>query len=125
MLAVFIPLVILPLTEEVDVPSPTYDEVRECDIREFYSRLELEYGTKILDRFGNIEEGEAVLVSTSLESGNYEVEVKRLSQNFYQVIDTDIVIETNYCSVYATYREVAILMVESKYGFTKGTIIFE
>ena len=125
MLSVLIPLVILSTTEEVVPPSPPYDEVRECDIREFYSRLELDYGTKILDRFGNVEEGEAVLVSTSLESGNYEVEVKRLAQNFYQIIDTDLVIETNYCSVYVTYREVAVLMVESKYGFTKGTIIFE
>lgn len=82
MQAFFIPLVILSITEEVVVASPSYDEVRECDIREFYSRLELDYGTKILDRFGNIEEGEAVLVSTALESGNYEGEVKRLSQNF-------------------------------------------
>ena len=99
--------------------------IDDCDIIEFYERIELDSGAKIIGAYGGVEEGEAVLVPTEVEIGNYEVSVRKIDQNYYQIEGTSTVIETNWCSEYATYGIDAVLMVESNYGYTKGSIIFE
>lgn len=99
--------------------------IDDCEIVEFYERIELDRGAKIIGAYGGVEEGEAVLVPTEVEVGNYEVSVRRIDQNYYQIEGTSTVIETNWCSEYATYGIDAVLMVESNYGYTKGSIIFE
>jgi hypothetical protein len=91
----------------------------------FYERIELDNGAKIIGACGGVEEGESVLVPTEVEIGNYEVSVRKIDQNYYQIEGTSTVIETNWCSEYATYGVDAVLMVESNYGYTKGSIIFE
>ena len=121
------PIQVLPLLWFVVLPSwvGTDATLDDCDIIEFYERMELSYGSKVIGSFGGVEDAEGVLVPTEVEIGNYEVTVRRLDQNFYLVIGTSIVIETNYCMEYAAYGSDAIMMVESNYGYTKGTIIFE
>ena len=109
----------------LDPESIRSSAINECDVIEFYARVDLDSGAKILDNYNNVEDGQAVLAPTRLDVGNYEVEVKRLDQNFYQIKGTDIVLETRYCSEYASYGEDAILMVESNYGYTKATLIFD
>ena len=106
------------------LPTPNA-AIDDCDITEFYERMELDNGAKIIGVYGGVEEGEAILVPTEVEIGNYEVSVRRIDQNFYQIEGTSIVIETNWCSEYASYGVDAVMMVESNYGYTKGTIIFE
>ena len=100
-------------------------EITECDVKEIYTRMEVDRGTKVLDGYNRVSDAEDLLVPTRLDVGNYEVEVKRLAQNFYQVAGTSIVLETNYCLGYAAFQVDAILMVQSNYGYTKGTLIFE
>ena len=101
------------------------ETVDDCDIIEFYERIELDSGAKIIGAYGGVEEGEAVLVPTEVEIGNYEVSVRKIDQNYYQIEGTSTVIQTNWCSESATYGVDAVLMVESNYGYTKGSIIFE
>ena len=68
--------------------------IDDCEIVEFYERIELDRGAKIIGAYGGVEEGEAVLVPTEVEVGNYEVSVRRIDQNYYQIdlTHTDLVI---------------------------------
>jgi len=107
-------------------PAPAPGAVIDnCDIVEFYERMDLSYGSKVIGSYGGVEDAGGVLVPTEVEIGNYEVTVRRIDQNFYQIAGTSIVIETSYCMEYAAYGSDAIMMVESNYGYTKGTIIFD
>ena len=121
------PIQVLPLLWFVVLPSwvGTEATLDDCDIIEFYERADLDSGSKSIGAYGGIEDAEAVLIPTSVEEGNYEVTVRRIDQNFYQINGTSIVIETRYCNEYSTYGTEAVMMVESNYGYTKGTIIFE
>ena len=121
------PIQILPLLcfVALDAGMDTDATLDDCDIIEFYERTDLNSGSKSIGAYGGVEEAEAVLIPTSVEEGNYEVTVRRIDQNFYQINGTSIVIETRYCNEYATYGTEAVMMVESNYGYTKGTIIFE
>ena len=121
------PIQVLPLLWFVVLPFwvGTESTLDDCDIIEFYERTDLDSGSKSIGAYGGIEDAEAVLIPTSVEEGNYEVTVRRIDQNFYQINGTSIVIETRYCNEYATYGTEAVMMVESNYGYTKGTIIFE
>lgn len=122
-----VPIQVLPLLWFVVLPSwvGTEATLDDCDIIEFYERTDLDSGSKAIGAYGGVEEAEAVLIPTSVEEGNYEITVRRIDQNFYQINGTSIVIETRYCNEYATYGTEAVMMVESNYGYTKGTIIFE
>ena len=122
-----VPIQVLPLLWFVVLPSwvGTEATLDDCDIIEFYERTDLDSGSKSIGAYGGIEDAEAVLIPTSVEEGNYEVTVRRIDQNFYQINGTSIVFETRYCNEYATYGTEAVMMVESNYGYTKGTIIFE
>ena len=42
--------------------------IDDCEIVEFYERIELDRGAKIIGAYGGVEEGEAVLVPTEVES---------------------------------------------------------
>jgi len=122
----FFPSLMALLLGVTSLPVPASGTaIDDCDIVEFYERMELSYGSKVIGSFGGVEDAEGVLVPTEVEIGNYEVTVRRIDQNFYQINGTSIVIETNYCMEYAAYGSDAIMMVESNYGYTKGTIIFE
>ena len=61
--------------------SPFENAIDDCDIIEFYERIELDSGAKIIGAYGGVEEGEAVLVPTEVEIGNYEVSVRKIDQN--------------------------------------------
>ena len=116
---------VLSLFLMISSVNTSEETVDDCEIVEFYERIELDNGAKIIGAYGGVEEGEAVLVPTEVEIGNYEVSVRKIDQNYYQIEGTSTVIETNWCSEYAAYGVDAVLMVESNYGYTKGSIIFE
>lgn len=60
---------------------------------------------------------------TDINIGSYEVSVKKVGDNLYEIIGTDIFIKTSMCYEYA-YHDDAILVYEYKYGYTKGKLIF-
>lgn len=70
-----------------------------------------------------MEDGEAPLIPMKTDLGVDDVEVQRLSKNFYLIVDTDAVIETKFCSEYAPYQEAASLRLESQFGVIKGSLV--
>ena len=125
-LSFLFPSLIAIMSGVPSAPAPAPGAVIDnCDIVEFYERMDLSYGSKVIGSYGGVEDAGGVLVPTEVEIGNYEVTVRRIDQNFYQIAGTSIVIETSYCMEYAAYGSDAIMMVESNYGYTKGTIIFD
>jgi hypothetical protein len=100
------------------------DILESCDIREVYTGVDVDYDTKALTTYGDIEEIEVVLVEASIDVGLYEVEVTRKASNIYKVYGTDLYIETKYCHELSISDE-ATLKYESTYGMTKGELIFE
>lgn len=95
----------------------------ECAIAEFYEAVIPQRGTKVLTRSGNIEDAEIILVKSTIEIGNYDVNISRKGRELYKLEGTVYYLETRYCYEYATYEKV-ILKVESNYAFTKGHILF-
>ncbi|MBK9983867.1 MAG: hypothetical protein IPP15_16110 [Saprospiraceae bacterium] len=71
--------------------------VNECDIEDFFSVVEPDYGTKVLTTLGSIEDAELILVPTKLDVGDYKVNVTRKATNMYKVEGTKIYIQTKYC----------------------------
>tara|TARA_R110000796_G_scaffold126971_2_gene242136 strand:- start:110 stop:373 length:264 start_codon:yes stop_codon:yes gene_type:complete len=66
-----------------------------------------------------------LLFSTVSFAGDfYSVNVKRVSQDLYEVIGENIRIVTRYCYEY-TYGDEAIVRIDSTAGFTVGEIIFD
>ena len=53
----------------------------------------------------------------------YKVQVTRKSQDFYEVVGSNIYIKTRYCYEYVYYED-AILKIDSPYGYNVGEIIF-
>lgn len=96
-----------------------------CDVANFYRAVEpKDSDTRVLTSSGDLEEVEVILVPTKLDIDTYKVKLTRKGANLYKVEQTDMYIETKYCSAYANYEE-AILKVTSSYGYTKGTLIFD
>lgn len=116
----FLSLIIICFTSFAKIRSS-----KECDILNFYSIIEpSNLGTKVLTTLGQIEDVEAILVPTSIDPGKYAVKVTRKASNLFEIENKDIYLETNYCYEYA-YNKEAILIVSSRYGYSKGKIIFE
>ena len=92
-------------------------------IYKIYEKIELDNGSKVIDSWGNIEDGEAVFVPTEIDRGRYSVEITRIDANFYQICGTSLYIETKYCYEYAT-REEVLLNITSTYGYNLGEVIF-
>lgn len=92
-------------------------------IYKIYEKIELDNGSKVIDSWGNIEDGEAVFVPTEIDRGRYSVEITRINSNFYQICGTSLYIETKYCYEYAT-REEVLLNITSTYGYNLGEVIF-
>lgn len=103
----------------------THNAIRgECDIKEFYEGIiPNSKGTKILNKWGDLEEVEVILVPTKINVGQYKVNLTRKGSNIYKIEGTKYWLETKYCYEYALWEDV-ILIVESNYGYTKGKIIF-
>lgn len=66
-----------------------------------------------------------ILTPTKVDTGKYVIEVKKIGDNLYQIIDTEICVETRYCHEWASFSEKVVLIIESNYGYSKGKIIFD
>lgn len=95
---------------------------KSYDVEAVYEKEELPYGSKVMDNYNNIKDAKYLLVPADIRSGNYEVTVKRIDSNTYQVVGTDLIIITKYCYEYA-YNEKAVLQYTG-YSYTKGKLIF-
>lgn len=98
-----------------------------CDVVEVYQGVRPEYGVKVLTKYDEVEElsdvVEMIFSSVTLNQGKYQVEITRKGSNLYEIIGQDLFIETRYCYEYATYDD-AILVIESQYGYNRGSLIF-
>ena len=92
------------------------------DVEAVYEKKELPYGSKVMDNYNNIKDAKYLLVPADIRSGNYEVKVKRIDTNTYQVLGTDLIIITKYCYEYV-YNEKAVLQYTG-YSYSKGKLIF-
>lgn len=95
------------------------------DISELYSVEKPASGTKAVGKYDKLVEVEYILSPTRVDKGKYIVKVKKIGDNLYQVIDTDLCVETRYCHEWASYSKEVVLIIDSNYGYTKGKIIFD
>lgn len=103
-------------------PKDSHDS-ESYTITAIYEKIELDRGSKVIDRWGNVEDAKAVLVPTEIDPDKYGVEITRVDDNFYQICGTSLYIETNYCYEYATNEEV-LLNITSTFGYDLGEVIF-
>ncbi len=97
----------------------------DYDISDFYVGVTPENSlTKVLEKDGDIEEVDIILIPTKMETGKFIVRLTRKAKDLYQIEGTKYFIQTKYCYEYATNEEV-VLIVESNYGYSKGKIIFD
>ena len=97
----------------------------DYDIAAFYAVISPDSGTKAVGSHGNIIDVEYLLTPTTVDTGKYVVEVKRIGDNLYQIKNTDVCVATRYCYEWASLSEEVVLIIESNYGYTKGKIIFD
>jgi hypothetical protein len=96
----------------------------ECDVDKFYTSMELPYGAKAIDSYGDVVDVESILVpADDIEPGRYSISVSRESDNIYKVDGVNLYIETSLCFEWAIMDD-AILIVEQYQGYTIGKIIF-
>ena len=95
------------------------------DIAGIYEISEPPSGTKAIGRFSKTDDVEYILTPTRVETGKYVVEVKKIGDNLYRILRTDICIETRYCHEWASYSEEVVIIIESNFGYTRGKIIFD
>lgn len=70
-----------------------------------------------------IKEAIAILKPFKFEKGKHIVKITRQGENIYRIEDSDIYIETKYCTRYPN-KEEAILNIESNYSYNIGKIKF-
>ena len=83
----------------------------DCDVIQVYEKQANTAGYKMLNRFEQLDKIETLLKPAQLDDGSYELIVKRVSNNLYQVVDEDVYIETKGCFKIG-FREEVVLSVE-------------
>jgi len=91
--------------------SQSYYEWDSYTVDEFYSRVDLDYGT--LDQYGN--QIDYIYVITSINAGTYEVEITEADGDLYEIKGVDIYLSFVSYYGYAGYGDEGILEV-SQYG---------
>lgn len=95
------------------------------DIADFYRVVKPAAGTKAVGKPDKVMEVECILTPTTVNTGKYAVEVKKIGDNLYQIKDSDICVETRYCYEWASFAEKVTLVIDSNYGYTKGKLTFD
>lgn len=95
------------------------------DIAGFYKVAKPKSGTKAIGKFDKTMEVEYILTPTKVDTGKFEVEVKKIGDNLYQIKDSEICVETRFCHEWASFSEEVVLIVDSNHGYSKGKIIFD
>lgn len=118
--------IIFPLLSSLPCSQKWFDAFTStsCDIAAFYKGIDPDINTKVLTAYDNIEDAKLILVPINLDEGLYEVQVTRKGSNLYELEGTNIYVETRYCYEIVFYED-AIVKVNSRFGYAKGSIIFE
>jgi hypothetical protein len=96
----------------------------ECDIEKIYKSMELPYGAKAIDSYGDVIDIESILVPVEdITPGKYSISVSEVGDNMYEIDGMDLYIETSLCIELAILDN-AVLIVEQYQGHTFGKIIF-
>ncbi len=97
---------------------------KRYDISETYEVTVPARGTKAVGKYDKTIEAQYILTPTRVDTGKYVVKVKKIADNLYQIIDTDICVETRYCHEWASHATEVVVIFESNYGYHRGKIIF-
>ena len=95
--------------------SQSYEDWDDHDVIRFYEKISLDANT--LDEDG--EEIEELYVTTKVEEGLYEVEVRKISSKLYQIIGTNIFMYFRFSPYLYTYDE-GVLEVSYNSGIYYG-----
>lgn len=109
----------------IAVAAPVASAEHSYDVADFYSAEKVQSGTKAVGRNDRMVDVEYILTPTKVDTGKYIVKVKKIGDNLYLVRNSDLCIETRYCYQLAPYSEEVVLIVDSRYGYTKGKLIFD
>ena len=96
---------------------------QEYEIEDIFKGIDPVSGTMVLTDNDELEEAELILMPITPDEGTYSVALTRKADDLFKIEGKNIYIKTRYYYEYP-YSESAILKVESKYGYTKGKIIF-
>ncbi len=96
------------------------------EVARFYDKRELPRDSKVIDSYDNVKDARAVLLPTEIDEGTYDVKVTRIDSNFYKVevgYNDEFYVETKYC-YRSAYRSKAVLIVNGRYDYKKGKLVF-
>jgi len=97
---------------------------KTCDIEKIYFAQDVSYdNVKVITNFGSLEDAEIILTPSSLDEGQYKVELTRKAQNIYKIENQNYYLMTKYCYKYSNRKDV-VLIINSRYFYNKGSIIF-
>lgn len=94
------------------------------DIVDVFRIVRPKSGTMAVGKYNKIMEVERFLVPSELDIGRHVVKVQRVGDNFYQIKDSEICIETRFCNEWVSFGEKVIIIINSKDNHIKGKIIF-
>lgn len=97
------------------------------EIKNVLIKSEAEDGTFILDNYDLVKEPRYILYPTVIDAGEYSVQLKRIDNNLYQIVNTEFYIVTKYCYEYGYFID-AVLEIKNKYNYNNkqrsyGTVI--
>lgn len=98
------------------------------EVKNILIKSEAEDGTLVLDNYNLVKEPRYILYPTVVDEGEYTVQLNRIDNNLYQIVNTDLYIHTKYCYEYG-YLIDAVLVVKNRYNYynnkqrSYGTII--
>lgn len=107
-----------------DLNPPPLKGLESCDVRGIYNAVDTPPGSLSLNRFGDPEEVEQLLVPTKLDDGVYDVSVTRKGKDLYRVDGTSSFVATRYCYEYA-YSQKAVLRYRGVGTRGAGSLIFD
>lgn len=95
-----------------------------CSVHGIYQAQSAPVGSKGIDDYGDLYDLDKVLTRTTVDAGRYKVTVSRKGNNLYDVIGTDLYLETFACYEYVYYKD-AVLEVTTRSGISVGTLHFK
>lgn len=97
----------------------------ECDVSGFYRSTDVPYGVKALNDYDELIDIKYLLVpDNEIKAGRYNITINKVDDNLYQVVGTDLYLETKLCIELGLYDD-AILNVINYQGHKFGSIIFK
>ncbi len=113
---------IIPISALTSFSIPS-SSVQSYNIVEVYKEAEVNDKAKTIDSYDRVTDVKKLLLPTTMKIGKHKVKITRIDSDLYQICDTQLYIETQYCYKFATKEEV-VINITSNYGYIKGELVF-